>query len=251
MTNCLVVQHVAPESAWAIGDALDRAGVTVDTRRTFAGDQLPADASAYDGIVVMGGPMSASSENGFGSRRRELSLLSSAIDLGRPTLGVCLGAQLLATAAGATVRTGESGPEIGWAPVEFSREIADDALFDGLPLHIDVLHWHGDTFELPPRSVHLAASRWYRNQAFRVGDVAWGVQFHLEVTAEAVDDFVTAFVDEARTVAGGPDAIRRATPLALEQLRPWQKLVFDRFAALVAGSDGDGSRGRFADISAP
>jgi GMP synthase-like glutamine amidotransferase len=251
MANCLVVQHVAPESAWAIGHALERAGVVVDVRRADAGDPIPTDASDYDGIVVMGGPMSALSDDGFPSRRSELTLMTEALAVGRPTLGVCLGAQLLAVAAGATVGPGETGPEIGWGPIEFSSDARDDALFNGLPRHIDVLHWHGDTYELPRGSVYLAGSERYRNQAFRVGEAAWGLQFHLEVTADAVDAFVAAFDDEASHAPGGAAAIRRAAPRALDALRPWQELVFDRFATLVAVAKEDGSRGRFADISSP
>jgi len=251
MTKCLVIQHVAAESAWAIGDALDRAGVVLDVRRADAGDPIPTDAADYDGIVVMGGPMSAVSDDGFPSRRAELAVLTDALAIGRPTLGVCLGAQLLALATGATVRLGESGPEIGWAPVELSPHADGDALLNGLPRHIVVLHWHGDTYELPAAAVYLAGSERYRNQAFRVGEAAWGLQFHLEVTAPAVDAFVAAFGDEADGMPGGAAAIRRATPRALDALGPWRELVFDRFARLVAGVEGDGSRDRFADISSP
>lgn len=251
MTKCLVIQHVAAESAWAIGDALDRAGVVLDVRRADAGDPIPTAAADYDGIVVMGGPMSALSDDGFPSRRAELAVLTDALAIGRPTLGVCLGAQLLALAAGATVRPGESGPEIGWAPVELSPHADADALFNGLPRHIVVLHWHGDTYQLPGASVYLAGSERYRNQAFRVGEAAWGVQFHLEVTADAVDAFVAAFGDEADGMPGGAAAIRRATPRALHELGPWRQVVFYRFASLVAGVEGDGSRDRFADISSP
>jgi GMP synthase-like glutamine amidotransferase len=251
MANCLVIQHVAVESAWAIGDALERAGVTVDLRRVDLGDPVPSDASDHDGVVVMGGPMSAFSDAGFSSRCAELTLLKDALLLVKPTLGVCLGAQLLALSAGGGVQPGEAGSEIGWSPVELSPESYDDALFAGLPRHIDVLHWHGDTFDAPAGSVYLAGNARYANQAFRVGRAAWGLQFHLEVTAQAVDAFVAAFAEEAADAPGGSDAILRVTPSALEQLRPWQKQVFDRLAGLIAVAGRDRSRGRFADISTP
>ncbi len=251
MTSCLVVQHLAPESSWAIGDALAGAGIVVDVRRADLGDPIPTSAADHDGVVVMGGPMSASSDDGFATRRAELALLSDAVTSGKPTLGVCLGAQLLALAGGGRVRPGEHGPEVGWAPVGLSAAAAADPLFNGLPRHIVVLHWHGDTYELPGASVYLAGSERYRNQAFRVGEAAWGVQFHLEVTSDAVDAFVDAFADEAGWAPGGAAALRRATPHRLEQLRPWQQLVVDRFAALVSGAHGDESRDRFANISSP
>ncbi len=251
MTSCLVVQHLAPESPWAIGDALASAGIAVDLRRADLGDPIPPSAADHAGLVVMGGPMSALSDDGFATRRAELALLSDAMESGKPTLGVCLGAQLLALAGGGRVRPGEHGPEVGWAPVELTDAAGDDALLAGLPRHIDVLHWHGDTYEPPPGSVQLATSARYSNQAFRVGDAAWGLQFHLEVTSDAVDAFVDAFADEAGCAPGGAAALRRATPRQLERLRPWQQLVFDRFAALVSGAHGDESRDRFANISSP
>jgi hypothetical protein len=116
-----------------------------------------------------------------------------------------------------------------------------------------VLHWHGDTFDLPPGAPLLARSARYANQAFRVGPAAWGLQFHLEVTPAAVDGFLREFGADAARAPGGAPAIRRATAGALETLSPWRDLVFDRFAALVDAGTGaaapDGSRHRFADIS--
>jgi GMP synthase-like glutamine amidotransferase len=233
MTTCLVIQHVAPESAFTIGDALYAAGIQLDTRRTFAGDEIPPDVSSFAGVVVLGGPMSATSDAGFSSRRAEIELLADAIRLGIPTLGVCLGAQLLASAAGAAVISGGSGPEIGWAPVQLLAASRTDLLFAGLPEQLTVLHWHGDTFELPLGAVRLATNATYRNQAFRVGELAWGLQFHIEVTAEAVERFLSAFDSEAQRAAGGSSAIRTASDVALNSLRGARELVLDRFAALV------------------
>ena len=170
-----------------------------------------------------------------------------------PTLGVCLGAQLLALAAGGSVYPGADGPEIGWSYVELSSGRADDALLAGLPERVPVLHWHGDTFDPPPDAEHLAHSDRYPNQAFRLGPVAWGLQFHLEVTLAAVEGFLREFTADAAGAPGGAPSIRRATVPSLETLRPWRDLVFDRFAALVAAGTGaaasDGSRHRFAHIS--
>jgi GMP synthase-like glutamine amidotransferase len=234
MPNCLVVQHVVPESAFALGDALRTAGINVDTRRVFDGDDVPTDASAFDGVVVMGGPMSASSDEGFPSRRDELDLLADALRHDVPTLGVCLGAQLVAVAAGASVHPNAHGPEIGWGPVQLAPSCQDDHLFAGLPGELTVMHWHGETLELPRAAERLISNANSPNQAFRLGDVAWGVQFHLEVTPEAVEGFVAAFAADAAGVPGGADAIRRATPAALAALAPARDLVCGRFADLVA-----------------
>jgi GMP synthase-like glutamine amidotransferase len=234
MPNCLVVQHVAPESAFAIEEALLSAGVTVDTRRVFDGDDIPPDTAGLDGVVVMGGPMSVNSSKGFPSREAELSLLADALRSGIPILGVCLGAQLLAVAAGGAVAPNAHGPDIGWAPVQLAPACGDDRLLVGLPSTLTVLHWHGESFTLPPGGRLLLSSTIYPNQAFRIGDVAWGVQFHLEVTAEAVDGFLRAFAPDVAAVPGGASAIRAATPAALAGLAGARDLVCTRFAELVA-----------------
>lgn len=235
MTNCLVVQHVAPEPAFAIAEALVGAGVDVDTRRVFAGERVPADASDLDGLVIMGGPMSAASDHGFPTRTAEIALIADSLDREIPILGVCLGAQLLAVAGGGSVFPGPSGPEIGWGPVVLADDCADDRLLAGLSSTLTVMHWHGDTFDLPSAAVRLAGNANYPNQAFRLGPVAWGMQFHLEVTAVAVEGFLAAFAADAERADGGPDAIRAATPAALASLAESKRLVFERFAGLVAG----------------
>jgi hypothetical protein len=97
-----------------------------------------------------------------------------------------------------------------------------------------VLHWHGESFEVPPGALHLISSATYPNQAFRIGDVAWGVQFHLEVTAEAVDGFLHAFAADTADVPGGAEAIQAATPAALKAVAAARDLVCSRFAGLVA-----------------
>jgi GMP synthase-like glutamine amidotransferase len=234
MSTCLVVQHVAPESAFALEEALLAAGVDVDTRRVFAGDAIPRDTAGFDGMLFMGGPMSATSDEGFPSRDAEVRLLSEALRIGVPTLGVCLGAQLLAIAGGGAVFRGTYGPEIGWSSVRLAAACGDDRLFAGLPDSLTVLQWHGETFEPPPGSHGLATGKPYANQAFRIGDTAWGVQFHLEVTAAAVDDFMTAFAADLDNVPGAAAALRADTPGAVAELATARDLVCGRFASIVA-----------------
>lgn len=234
MPSCLVVQHVEPERSYAIGEALAGAGVELVEWRTFAGEPLPRRIGDVAGLVVMGGPMSARSDEGFATRRQEIDLLAEALDLGVPTLGTCLGAQLLATAAGGRVVPGSQGQEVGWAPVRLSAAAAADPLFAAVPPELTVLHWHGETFELPPGAVHLASSGAYPQQAFRVGDRAWGLQFHIEVDEAAVAAFVAAFGEDARAAGTTPEAIVAATPGAVRALAPHRDGILARYAALVA-----------------
>jgi GMP synthase-like glutamine amidotransferase len=245
--SCLIVQHLEPEAPYAIGDALDDAGVVTDLRRIYDGEPLPSDLADVDGLVVMGGPMSASSDEGFPTRRAELSLLDDALSRGLPTLGVCLGAQLLALAAGGAVHPGPTGPEIGWAPVSLTDQAGEDPLLAGLPSTLTVLHWHGDTFDLPPGAIHLAANSRYRNQAFRSGPRAWGLQFHLEVDHRAVAAFLGAFGADAAAAGTTPQSIEADSAEVLEVLTPRRTDVLARFAGLVASCDSD----RLADRSTP
>jgi len=177
--------------------------------------------------------MSVNSTEGFPSRDAEVSLLADALRAGIPTLGVCLGAQLLAVAAGGAVGRNAYGPEIGWGPVQLDPACRDDQLLAGLPMTLTVLHWHGESFEVPPGARPLISGTTYLNQAFRLGDVAWGVQFHLEVNAEAVEGFLRAFAAEAASVPGGAEVVRAATPAALSALAAARDLVCSRFAGLV------------------
>jgi GMP synthase-like glutamine amidotransferase len=234
--RCLVLQHVAPEPPYALADALALADVDIDLRRIHHGDAVPDDIEDYDGLIVMGGPMSAASDDGFPSRVAEIALIESALASGTPTLGVCLGAQLLAAAAGARVYPGAGGPEIGWGPVVLSEECEQDDLLQGLPRVPEVMHWHGDTFDLPDGAALLASNDRYVNQAFRVGDRAWGLQFHLEVTADAVAAFVAAFGEELVRAGIDPQAILAATPGAIERLAETQRAVIDRFANILVTS---------------
>jgi len=230
----LVVQHLEPEGPALIADALEHVEQPIDVVRVDLGQPLPHDLTGHCGLVVMGGPMSARSDDGFPTRLQEVELLREAIATSVPTLGVCLGAQLLAVAGGGTVeRTGP--PEIGWGEVQLAHAAADDPLFGGPADSIAVLHWHGETFSLPAGAALLASSDLYDHQAFRLGDCAWGLQFHLEVDGGAVRRFVDAFGDAAED----PDAILRDAPEQLGRSEARRAQVLDRFAALVAASGGD------------
>ena len=232
--TCLVVQHLEVEGPFEIAEAIRSAGVDTQWARVYAGDLVPPDSSGLDALVVMGGPMSARSDEGFASRRAEIRLLRDAVERGIPVLGVCLGAQLLAAAAGGEVLSGPAGPEIGWGFVALTEHAKQDALLAGLPEQIPVLHWHSETFEIPPSGVRLAGSSKYPNQAFRVGECAWGLQFHLEVDATAVASFTVAFDGEALDAGCDPAVIRNETASVLDALTPHRDLLLARFAALAA-----------------
>lgn len=181
------LQHVPFEGLASIAPWLGAAGAEVTRTRLFAGDALP-DVAALDLLVVMGGPMSVNDEDTLPWLVAERRFIREAIEGGIPILGVCLGAQLIATAMGARVyANGE--PEIGWFPVT-AVPSADASIFR-FPPSLEVFHWHGETFDLPAGAVHLARSRGCEHQAFQLGPSAIGLQCHLETTPASARELAT------------------------------------------------------------
>jgi GMP synthase-like glutamine amidotransferase len=173
----LAVLHAPAEPLGLLERPLRGAGLVIETTLAEAG--LPPSLEGHSGLVVMGGPMGVYEADRYPFLVAEEELLREALRRGLPTLGVCLGAQLLAAAGGVRVFRGPA-PEVGWAPV---RRVADDAWLRGWPRTFEPLHWHGDTFDLPEDAVLLASSSCYAQQAFRLGS-GLGLQFHVEATAE-------------------------------------------------------------------
>ena len=173
------------------------------------GDAIPQDLTGFDALISMGGEMGARDDDIAPWLPATRRLLSAAVSAQTPTLGVCLGGQLLAAATGGTVRKGEDGPEIG-AYLTAKRDAAmSDPLFADLPMTPDVMHYHHDVVStLPQGAVLLLSSMGYPNQAWRQGPAAWGLQFHLETSAEDVREWARA---EGRPLTGrlGPGAGRR------------------------------------------
>lgn len=168
------LQHAHFEGLGAITQWLRGKGARVGGSRLFAGERLP-DPGEADWVIAMGGPMSVNDEAAHPWLAEEKRYLRGAMEAGKVVLGVCLGAQLMAAALGARVFPAEHR-EVGWFPVEGDGRL--------LPARFTPLHWHGETFDLPPSAVRLARSEGCGNQAFRVGGRAVGIQFHLEVTRE-------------------------------------------------------------------
>jgi GMP synthase (glutamine-hydrolysing) len=177
----LLVQHVAFEGPGAIAGAIAETGADLTILRMDRDDVPHPDAAAHlAGLIVMGGPMSVDDDLAWLADER--ALLRATVEAGRPVLGVCLGAQQLAAALGATVTRGPA-PEWGVGEVHLTTEAIGDPVFGPSPTPLPCVHWHGDTFDLPEGAVRLAGNAAYENQAFRVGDRAYGLQFHVEVTA--------------------------------------------------------------------
>jgi GMP synthase (glutamine-hydrolysing) len=181
----LIFRHVPFEGAGLLESVLGDRGIGFDYADLYASDAPDVKPERYTALVFMGGPMSVNDDLAY--LRREEEYIREAVANDVPVLGICLGSQLIAKALGATVWR-NSSKEIGWFGLRFTPAAGADPLFDGLQAET-VFHWHGETFDLPDRAVLLASSDLCRNQAFRVGDRVYGMQFHLEVTPEMIADW--------------------------------------------------------------
>ena len=182
MRKALAITHVAFEDLGSLGPALAEAGFSVDTIDACTADFRGIDPLQADLLVVLGGPVGVYETKQYPFLLDEIALIRTRLDARRATLGICLGAQLIAAAAGARVYPGTRGKEIGWLPIQAARDSARFAAFAALlEPGLRLLHWHGDTFDLPAGADHLGSTEAYPNQAFALGRHALGLQFHPEV----------------------------------------------------------------------
>lgn len=188
----LVVVHQATSTPGLVGDKLRSRGYHLDIRCPALGDDLPKTMAQHAGAIVFGGPMSANDDDTLPFIHTELNWIAMAVASGRPYLGICLGAQLLARVLGAQVLPHPEGQrEIGYCDLQ--------PTVTGTPYFTQpmaVYHWHSEGFTLPPGAVHLATGHTFPHQAFRYGAAAFGLQFHPEMTSQLIDDWTTRGADQ-------------------------------------------------------
>ena len=230
MKPVLVFQHIWCETPGIFLDLLREQNRPVETVRLYEGEQPPDDLSRSSGLLVMGGPMSVNDEADYPWLKAEDRILKEALALDVPTLGICLGSQLIAKAAGGAVRRGPR-KEIGWYPVRLTAAARHDRLFRESPETIEVFQWHGEYFDTPPGAVNLASSELYQCQAFSTGQNVYGLLFHLEVTAQMVKEWVGTFREELDGVKGSirPEAILDRLPQRIDELNRHARRLFARF----------------------
>ena len=232
--RALVVEHLVEDGSGAFAEWLPAAGLDLDVHLVQR-DGPPPRTTDADALVVMGGAMGVpDADTTHPWLHDDLALLRDAVARGIPVLGVCLGAQLLAAACGGAVVRGRVGPEVGLRRVHLAPAAAADPLLHDLPPVTNAVQWHWDEIlALPPGATLLAGSPTYPHQAFRVGERAWGVQFHPEAHPRMVRRW--AEVDAEAVSAAGEDAARHADDVAAgwpDLERTWRP-VAERFARVV------------------
>ncbi len=229
----IVLRHVPYEGPGLIEDMLEGRGLPYRIIDVFE-EGVPLGAAGFTGVVSMGGPMSVN--DGIEEIEKEKVLLLEAMGRDIPVLGVCLGAQVIASALGARVYAGDH-PEVGWGQVTLTESGLADPLMAGVDHVLPVLHWHGETFDLPEGAVNLAYSEKFENQAFRVGSKTYGLQFHLEADEEMVHEWVDMDREEENGIVSEPEAILDGARPNLDRVRFGGAFVIGRFLDLVAGRE--------------
>ncbi len=191
----LVIRHVDIEGPGTLGDFFAAGGMDVLQADVYSGARLPRGLRGIDAVVSLGGPMNVYEDKRYPFLLAEERILKQALEKGLPVLGICLGAQLLAKSCGAKVFKSPVR-EIGWRRVTLTVEGRRDRLFSGIPERPEVFEWHEDTFGIPAGGVLLARSAGCRNQAFRVGRNAYGLQFHVEVTPAMIRGWIGRYAGD-------------------------------------------------------
>ncbi len=192
-----VIQHLEREGPGLFTMVAAECGLELKTYRPDLGDDLPIPESG-EGLLVLGGPMGVGDLDHpqFPWLRDELQLIKQALNQQIPIVGVCLGAQLLAFADGGEIvplnqiNSNQPQAEVGWAPIMMQKKATDELILRNLPTEMDVLHWHGDRIILPNSAILLASSARCKEQMFRIGSSAYGLQFHVEIESQELNQWI-------------------------------------------------------------
>ncbi len=236
MKSVLVIRNVSYESEGLLEPLLREQGLELDIVDFQQQPSARPKLDGYAGLVVMGGPMGANDTERFPHLRKVERLCADAMERAVPLAGVCLGAQIMAKTLGSEVRANPVR-EVGWYDLAVTGAARRDPLFSGLAAQEVVLQWHGDTFDLPEGAVLLASSPDCPNQAFRYGENAYAIQFHLEILRPMIEEWVRR--DAARGWLGREGRLSAERILADTRTRMARSMelgrqVYSRFAQLVA-----------------
>lgn len=239
MKRLLVFQHVPHEILGTFNPLLKEAGFRIRYVNFGRTPDARPKVEKYDGLIILGGPMCVNQVDSYPHLLTEIAAIRTAMELSMPVLGICLGAQLIASALGARVRKNPV-KEIGWYDVSATADGKQDPLFSLFGGTEKIFQWHGDTFDIPTGAVHLATSPDCQNQAFRYGDRTYGLQFHLEVDAALIQRWLKTplYVQELKPLAPEisaeqilaetPDQIDKSTALGARLFGEYIRLFSTR-----------------------
>jgi GMP synthase-like glutamine amidotransferase len=236
MARVLVLGHPDSRDPGLVSERAAEAGVELEVWVSAEAPAPSRDPAEYDGLLVLGGGINVKDAPVTPWLRDEIALIGDAVERGTPVLGICLGHQLLAAATGGDVERSPA-PEVGWYDVELTPEGREDALFGALPERFTAYQWHSYIAQ-PPAGATVLAENGTCLQGFRLGERAWGVQFHPEVTERVLGIWIPDYptdADAAR-VGGDPEQALAEVPRRLPAWNAVGRALFDRYLAVVTSS---------------
>jgi GMP synthase (glutamine-hydrolysing) len=226
--SAVALRHVAFEDLGLLSAVLDREGWDVSFCDAAIDDVTHRSIEDADLLIVLGGPIGVYEADAYPFLTRELGLLERRLAQSRPTLGICLGSQLMARALGARVYAGPV-KEIGWGRVTLTDAGAKSCLAPLADEAAEVLHWHGDTFDLPDSAIRLASNDAYQNQAFAYGRHALALQFHLEADPRQLEEWYVGHAAELSGAGVAVQQLRAATAAIADRLPAQADRIFTRW----------------------
>lgn len=234
--KALIIQHARNEGPGLLLDVLKAHDWKYQINlMDQTGARLPDSITGYDAFIIMGGSMGAYEEHRYPYLIKVQELIRQAREKQIQTLGICLGAQLIARALGAYVGQNPV-KEIGWYPLELTEAGQASPLFKGLPVEQTVFHWHGDTFAVPRGASLLARGKTCHNQAFEIDDSIWALQFHPEVTPRIISDWTRVWSDELTDFRGktGCRVLEEKTRDCWEYNRDYRVLLLENIEGILS-----------------
>lgn len=240
MRKILVFQHAAHEILGTLNPLLKREGFRVRYVNFQRTPDVEPTIEKYNGLIILGGHMGVYESDKFPHIKHELKVIEHALKAELPILGICLGSQLIAQALGSNVRR-HTEKEIGWYNVDLTREGQSDPLFAHFNESEKIFQMHGDTFDVPRSTVHLAQSELCPAQAFRYGDKVYGMQFHLEIDEPMIKRWLKlpAYVKAMVESHGkfNPEAINQDTQKYIGRALSLADVTFTKFARIFGEFD--------------
>lgn len=230
--HAIVLRHVAFEDPGLLAPALTGAGWDFEILEASIADLAQQKIADADLLVVLGGPIGVGDIGDYPFLAQEIALLERRLAGNRPTLGICLGSQLMAAALGARVYAGPV-KEIGWAPLQLTDDGRVSCLAPLGEPDATVLHWHGDTFDLPAGAVRLASTAAYANQAFAFGKNALALQFHVEANPARLEEWYVGHTAELGAARISIPALRSATAQVASRIPAQAERIFARWLGQI------------------
>lgn len=227
----LVIKHIDIEGPGSLGDFLRQKDIRWDTVELGNGGHLPKSPKGYDAVVALGGPMNVYEEDKYPFLAEEDVFIKECLRLKIPYLGLCLGSQLLAKAAGAKV-VRSPVKEIGWYYINLTDEGKEDLLFKGFLPSVPVFHWHSDMFNIPQEGVLLATASGCPHQALKVGVNAYGLQFHIEITGSNIEEWHDKYAT-ADLLSMGVQSMLAGYILHKDAFQAQAKRLYENFLVIV------------------